>query len=39
MPILENAVSPFEEMVAYEALASRESLAAVSRQLVDGIGK
>jgi DNA processing protein len=33
MPILENVVSPFEEMVAYETLASRESLKAVSRQL------
>jgi len=33
MPLLENAVSPFEEMVAYEALASRESLKEVSRRL------
>jgi DNA processing protein len=33
MPFLENAISPFEEMVAYEALASRESLKEVSRRL------
>ena len=38
MPVLENAVSPFEEMVAYEILASRESLKTVSRQLShDGV--